>query len=127
MARRVDRLELRPRAIRLLAVGDERDAPFALEGQLERLEATLAEKRGPTRDRDIGDRQSSLATEARVPGDAALRPREMRAKPRQLGERDLEIESDSPIGKQVDVTQLRPVLRHGARMIGTTPLIVKAN
>src|SRR6185437_10546233 len=127
MSRRVNRLELRGRAIRLGSIGDERDAPCALDGQLERLETTLAHELSPSGHRHICHRQSPLALEAHMSRNATLRARKVCAQPRKLGERNLEVESGPPIGEQVDFTQLRPVLRHGARMIGTTPFGVKAS
>jgi hypothetical protein len=42
-----------------------------------------------------------------------------------LIQRDLEGDFGVPVGQPVDIAQLRPRLRHGARMIGTDPFQVK--
>jgi hypothetical protein len=43
-----------------------------------------------------------------------------------LIQRYLEGDFGVPVGQPVDIGQLRPWLRHGARMIGIDPLQVKA-
>jgi len=45
---------------------------------------------------------------------------------RQTTQRNIEGDFGLPVSEPVDITQLRPRLRHGARMIGIDPPQVKA-
>ncbi len=126
MVRREEGLEPLGRALGFRGVGHQDHSAAALHGPHERSETSLAGELGLRRDLHVRDGHALLTAETHPPRHAAIRARELRPKSWKIGDRDREVDADSPVGQRVDVTRLRPVLRHGARMIGSDSSQVKA-
>src|SRR6185436_13602930 len=114
-------------AVRFTLRRDQRHASGAAHRPLHRLEAALAHERSDALHVELGDAKPGLTTEMRDAANLAAGAGDLRAYSRHLIQRDLEGDVGLPVGQPVHIAQLRPRLRHGARMIGIDPRQVKTD